>query len=129
MARITSEMLDGAFIDNIALAVGTESANVVTVTLTVDQQSKIPNRINPLVGYIATAADGLILEVPSGGVAAGASGTVTALTTDGSIFTVVPDDGGVAEIDVTEATVDTLYLILVNPDTGAKVASAALSYT
>ncbi len=126
---IPSSVLDGDYIDSIAMTVGAEDANVITVAVYLQQtRGGAPNVVSPLVIYIAEAANGLVLEVPGGGVAAGTRGTVTNLVTNGSISTVVPDANGFVDVAVTQSGVDTLFLILVEPD-GTITASGALSFT
>lgn len=126
---IPSHVRDGDYLESISLSVGSESGNDITVTLQVQQTTgQPPAKFEPLVCYLAEAADGLAIEVPSGGVAAGSRGTVGTLLTDGSLFTVTPDDNGYCDVVVTQTGSDTLYFILVQPN-GSILASGALTFT
>lgn len=126
---IPSHVRDGDYLENISLSVGAEDGNDITVTVSVQQTvGQPPATFEPLVCYLATAADGLVLEPASGGVAAGARGTVGTLLTDDSVFTVTPDSNGFCDVVVTQTGSDTLFLILIKPD-GTKLASAALTFT
>lgn len=129
MDRITSEMRDGTLFSGLTLTVGSEASNVITVVLAVDQLSGFPAKIPPFVCYIAEAANGLVVEPPSGGVAAGTRGTVTDLTTADTLFVVQVDDAGFADIKVTQTGTDNLFLIVVRPDTGVIKASGVLAFT
>ena len=130
--RNFSALRDNADIhESITLTVVAEVADVISVTLQVVQSGgqQHVDSLPPMVCYLAEAATGLVIEVPSGGVAAGSRGTVTNLTTDGSISAVVPDDNGFVDIEVTQTGVDTLFLIIVDPEDGTIIASGALAFT
>ncbi len=129
--RNYSALRDNADIhESISLAVGAEVADVITVALSVVQSGgqQHVDGLPPMAGYIAEAADGLVLEVPSGGVAAGTRGTVSAKLTDGSIFVATPDNDGFVDIAVTQSGSDTLFMIIVDPEDGTIIASAALTF-
>ncbi len=116
--------------ETITLSVGVEAADVITVALQVVQAGgqQHVDGFPPMACYMAEAANGLVLEVPSGGVAAGTRGTVSAKLTDGSIFTVIPDSNGFADIAVTQTGADTLFMIIIDPEDGTIIASAALTF-
>jgi hypothetical protein len=129
----TSAQRDNAYIaETIAISVAAESGEDITVTISCTQPTGNPHAADnfpPMVAYIAEAATGLVLEVPSGGVAAGSRGTVGVLLTDGSLFTVTPNDNGFVDVVVTQTGADSLFLILVDPQDGTIIASTELSFT
>lgn len=129
--RVPSHIRDGKAVESITLTEGAEGvADDITVEVKVTQPSggPLPANLPPLVAYVATAADGLVLEVPDGGVAAGSRGTVTALLTDESVVVLTPDDNGYVDVTITQSGADTLHLIVVDPSDGSIVASAALVF-
>lgn len=127
---IPSHILDGLTIESITWdSVGAEATNVITAVLKVVQPTGgIPLKLPPIVVYTATLADGVVVEIPSGGITEGTRGTIAALTTAAELVTVTPDDNGMADVVVTETTTDTMFLIAVNPATGAIIASTVLSF-
>lgn len=128
----TSAERDNASIaETISISVGAESGNDITVTIQVTQPT---GRLNldhfpPMVCYLATLASGLVLEPASGGVAAGSRGTVGTLLTDDSVFTVTPDDNGFVDVVVTQTGCDSLFLVVIDPEDGSKIASDELAFT
>lgn len=127
--NLNSEALDGTFYSGLTLSVGAEGgSDDIDVTISADQNIGVPHLLPKLVVYTAEAADGLVLEVPSGGISDGGEGTVTALLTDASMAVVELSTAGRAVVTVTQSGSDTLYLIVVRPDTGAILASGALTF-
>lgn len=133
MPRMTSATRDNAYIaETIVITEAAESGNDITVTIQAIQPTGGVHAVDgfpPMMCYMATAATGLVLEVPSGGVAAGSRGTVGTILTDGSVFTVTPDDNGFVDVVVTQTGCDSLFLIVVDPQDGSKIASGELVFT
>lgn len=128
--RSASHVLDGETIESITWSsVGADGGTTITAVLKCTQPSGgVPAKFPPIVCYLAEAATGLVLEASSGGVAAGSRGTVGTLLTDDSVFTVTVDDNGYADVVVTQTGDDSLWLIAINPATGAKIASDELDF-
>lgn len=131
MARNSSALRDNADInETITITVGCEACNVVTVTVQVTQAGgqQHVDGFPPMVAYLATLVTGLVLEPSSGGVAAGTRGTVGTLLTDDSVFTITPDSNGFVDIDVTQTGCDSIFLIVIDPEDGSKIASGELTF-
>lgn len=110
------------------LTVGTEAADVITVTV----QFKDVNHVNlaQRVGckyYLSTDAEGdNLASAPTGGVAAGAAGLVIEDVTDVSGW-LVSNSSGVVNVAITDSGTPTLYLILILPD-GTLKQSGAITF-
>lgn len=131
--RSTSATRDNAYIaETIAISVAAESGNDITVTISCTQPTgnvHAADGFPPMVAYLATLATGSVLEAASGGVAAGSRGTVGTLLTDDSVFTVTPNDDGIVDVVVTQTGCDSLFLIVIDPQDGSKIASDELVFT
>lgn len=129
--RTSAERDNSSIAETITITEDCECGNDITVTIQVTQPTGRlnPDHFPPMVCYMATAATGLVIEVPSGGVAAGTRGTVTGRLTDDSIFVVTPDDNGFVDVVVTQTGCDSLFLIVIDPEDGSVNASGELAFT
>lgn len=129
--RTSAERDNASIAETITITEGCECGNDVTVTIQVTQPTGRlnPDHFPPMVAYLATAAAGLVLEPASGGVAAGSRGTVGTLLTDDSVFTITPDDNGFVDVVVTQTGCDAIFLVVIDPEDGSKIASGQLDFT
>ena len=113
--------------DGVLFTVGTEAADAITVTV---QFLKGKGRIDitesvACLWYLATDSAGLTLAsvAPSGGVAAGTDGALTAWTANLAGLMISEADGDV-DVVLTEAGVATWFLVVGLPDGRLAVSSA-----
>lgn len=111
------------------IAVGTEAANVINVT--VQLQDGLGNDLAAAAGvsaYLSDNDDGssIAATAPDGGVAIGTDGLLIPLIA-GKRFDLVSEVDGDIDIDITESGIDTWYLVVVLPF-GKLIVSEAITF-
>jgi len=128
-ANVTSSPAELNLFDNApanaVFTIGTEAANVINVAAQLrnaDNQNIVGRRaISAYLSGVSTGGD--LAAAPSGGVAIGANGLLTEPIADRS-FQAITGANGLFDINITEATVRTLHLVLVFPSGAIQVSSA-----
>lgn len=112
-----------------SFTIGAEAAHVrrVSIQLKDDAGADLAVR-GSILAYLATDATGdtITAAAPSGGVAIGVDGIAIPLVA-GKAFQLVSEADGDIDIDITEATAKTFYLVLVLPN-GALAVSDAITF-
>ena len=114
----------------VEFTIGTEAADVIRVTAALKRPRVglgVGKRL-AVVAYLSTDAEGdnITSSAPDGGVVVGNKGVVIPLVA-GKAFQLITNASGEVNIDITESTAKTFYLIIVLP-TGETVASGAITF-
>lgn len=115
---------------NAAIVVGTESADVINVTIQL-KQAKSGNDLaerGAVFAYLSDDANGdsIAATAPDGNVAVGTDGLLIPVVAD-KAFRLVSEADGDIDLDIGESGAATWYLILVMPD-GRLIASDAITF-
>lgn len=115
-------------VQNVTIGIGAESANTVTVTITVRDVYKRPlTRSVALNVHLATLATGLVLAAaPAGGVAVGGSGGLIEEIAERR-FTVLTTTAGVATFVVTDVGTYSAWVIVTLPDGTMQASATAIT--
>lgn len=114
---------------NVDVVIGAEDTNVINVALQLqDANGAALAQSVSLNAFLTDAVAGIAITAaaPSGGVAAGTNGGCIALITN-KLFLLSSDTQGRVDINITEATAKTWYLVIVFPN-GARVVSDAITF-
>jgi hypothetical protein len=108
--------------------VGAEAANVITVAVQLLGQSlKVPQRRLAVQAYLSSDVNGdVVAAVPNGGVLSGAHGVVIPLLAD-TAFLLKSDATGKVDVQITDTTARTLYVVIVLPN-GSLVVSPPVTF-
>ncbi len=114
----------------VEFTIGAEAANVIRVTAALKRPQagiSVGKRL-AVRAYLSTDAEGdnITESAPDGGVVVGTKGIVIPLIA-GKAFELVTNASAEVNIDITESTAKTFYLIVVLP-TGETVASSAITF-
>lgn len=111
------------------IAVGTEAANVINVTVQlVDGAGDDLDNVATVLAYLSddSGGAGVAATAPDGGVAIGTDGNLGAIVA-GKVFLLTSESDGDIDIDITESGADTFYLVVVLPS-GKTVVSGAITF-
>lgn len=114
-----------------AFTIGVEAANVINVAgqFKLDSSGNVARRVSCRI-YLSDDANGdsVVAAAPSGGWAIGTNGLLIDLnTTTAKMAQLVSKVDGSFDINITEAGVKTVYLIIIMPD-GSLIASPAITW-
>ena len=112
-----------------AFVIGAEAANVINVGIQLKDSAGVDLAVRgAITAYLSDDANGdsIAATAPSGGVAIGTDEVSIPLIA-GKAFQLVSEADGDIDIDITEAGIDTWYLILAMPD-GRLIASTAITF-
>ena len=121
-----NEVFDSLLISDATLVVGSESTNVIRVTVQLKAKSGSNLAIRAGVqAYLSDHSDGssLVATAPSGGWAIGTTGVMIPLETN-KASTFISHSSGAFNVDITEAAGKTMYLVVVLPLGNIKISSA-----
>lgn len=129
--RVPSNVLDESILENLAIAVAAEAANIVAVTVTaVQANGNVPTAMPKLAAYVSDASNGSDVAVTAPDTVAIASGGAGTLTEHVSnrVFSITIGDNGQTDIEFGENGTDTWYLNIIKPD-GTFLSSDAIAFT
>lgn len=114
-----------------AITVGTENTNVINVAVQLKSdkgQATITAR-RVVDCYLADANTGAAIaaSAPSGGIAAGTNGKILASLVTNKAFKMITDASGRFDLNITETSTPTFYLVVVMPN-GRLVVSGAITF-
>lgn len=115
---------------NMDTVIGAENTNVINVALQLQDTNGIALAQSvSLNAFLTDAVAGIAVTsaAPDGHVAAGTNGGCIHLVTD-KVFLLSSDTQGRVDINITESTAKTWYLVIVFPN-GARVISGAIAFT
>jgi hypothetical protein len=115
--------------DEVSAVVGAEAANVVRVTCTLkDPNYRVGAERVAVRGYLSTDAEGdnVAATAPSGGVAVATKGVAIELVAD-KVFEFITNVSGEFDIDITESSATTFYLVLIMPSGRLKVVTVVFA--
>jgi hypothetical protein len=118
--------LDGAPFDA-SFTIGTEAANIINVAVQLKDADAVNlAAIKSLRIYLSdnTTGNNFIATAPSGTVVIGTNGALYDVGGNKKVFQVITNSSAQFDINITEAGVKTLYLVLVLPNGALKISSA-----
>jgi len=121
-----NELFDSLLIGNATFTVGSESTDVIRVTVQLKDRAGSNLAIAAGVqAYLSDNADGstVVATAPSGGWAIGTTGAMIP-TVAGKAATFICSTSGVFNVDITEAGAKTAYLVVILPLGNLKISSA-----
>lgn len=121
-----NEIFDSLLVDSAAFSIGSESSDIIRVTVQLKDKSGTNLAIPVRVGaYLSDNSDGstLAATAPSGGWAIGTSGILLPLVA-GKVADFVCTSSGVFNVDITETAAKTFYLVVAMPLGNLKISSA-----
>lgn len=120
-----NELFDSLLIGNATFTVGSESTDVIRVTVQLKDRSASNLTIAAGVqAYLSDNADGstVVATAPSGGWAIGTTGAMIEMVA-GKAATFICSSSGVFNVDITEAGAKTAYLVVILPLGNLKISS------
>lgn len=114
--------------DGVAITIGAEAANVITVSLQFTKGGA--DAASPVVydAWLSAAADGQLVKAAATSLAAGTDGTILVETVSNAVFKGVSEADGDADIAIGDAVgADTYFLNVVLPD-GRRVVSDVITF-
>jgi hypothetical protein len=118
--------IDGAPFDA-SFTIGTEAANIINVAVQLKDADAVNlAAIKSLRIYLSdnTTGNNFIATAPSGTVVIGTNGALYDVGGNKKVFQVITNSSAQFDINITEAGVKTLYLVLVLPNGALKISSA-----
>lgn len=121
-----NELFDSLLIGDATFTVGSESTDVIRVTVQLKDRSGSNLAIAAGVqAYLSDNADGstVVATAPSGGWAIGTTGAMIPMVAD-KAATFICSTSGVFDVDITESGAKTAYLVVILPLGNLKISSA-----
>ena len=127
---IPSNVFDNDIMEELAIAVGAEAADIIIVTVSAKQANgNVPQSVPVMFAYLSDASNGSDVAVTAPdtvAIVSGGSGTLTEHVSN-KVFALTLGDDGTAAIQIDENGSDTWYLNIIKFD-GTLLSSGAITF-